>query len=165
VHQQNPIASALMAKMKMTPKDRPKVKLECLCLLASLKLNPARSKLIGGFIDTYLNLTAQEMQRYEREIAKLEPEERKEAVELMSSWERRGLEKGREEGMEQGLQQGQHQGKEEILSLILEQRFSTLPDRITKRLDQLTSEQMNELGKALLSFASLDDLEEWLARH
>lgn len=157
VHQQNPVASALMAKMKMSPKDRPKVKLECLRLLASLKLNPARSKLIGGFIDTYLNLTAQEMASYEREMAKLEPEERRTAVELISSWERRGIEKG--------IEQGLHQGREEMLALILEQRFSTLPDHITERLDQLTSEQMNALGKALLNFGSLDDLEEWLARH
>ncbi len=55
-----------MAKMKMAPKDRPKVKLECLRLLASLKLDPARATLIGVFIESYLKLTAQEMKQYER---------------------------------------------------------------------------------------------------
>ena len=47
-----------MAKMKIAPKDRPKVRLECLRLLATLKLDPARSQLIGGFIAAYLKLNA-----------------------------------------------------------------------------------------------------------
>ncbi len=66
VTQENPVASALMAKMRMAPKDRPKVKAQCLRLLAGLKLDPARATLIGGFIDSYLRLTAQEMRQYER---------------------------------------------------------------------------------------------------
>ena len=70
-----------MAKMKMAPGERPLVKLECLRMLASLKLNPARSKLIGGFIDSYLKLTASEMKQYERELAQWEPEEREATME------------------------------------------------------------------------------------
>lgn len=52
VTQPNPVAAALMAKMKIAHSDWPKVKLECLRLLATPKLDPARSHLIGGFIDT-----------------------------------------------------------------------------------------------------------------
>ncbi|MCW3100627.1 MAG: hypothetical protein JWL77_6245 [Chthonomonadaceae bacterium] len=73
VKQPNPVAAALMTKMRIAPKDRPKVKLECLRLLATLKLDPARSRFIGGFVDTYLNLTAAELTRYEWEFAKLAP--------------------------------------------------------------------------------------------
>lgn len=51
--QPNPVASALMAKMNITPEERPRVKAECLRLLATLRLNPAKTKLISGFIDTY----------------------------------------------------------------------------------------------------------------
>ncbi len=40
--QANPVASALMAKMQIAPADRPKVKAECLRLLVTLKLDPAR---------------------------------------------------------------------------------------------------------------------------
>jgi len=164
VNQPNPIASALMAKMKMLPKERPLVKLECLRLLASLKLNPARSKLIGGFIDSYLNLTAREIKQYEREFAKWEPEERKATVELISSWEQRGIDKGRELGMEEGLEQGLHQGREKLLEVILQHRFSTLPSYLTQQLDKLTSDQMDDLGKALFSFESIADLEQWLSQ-
>lgn len=53
LRQQNPVASALMAKMNIAPEDRPRVKFECLRLLATLRLDPARMQLISGFIDTY----------------------------------------------------------------------------------------------------------------
>src|SRR5207244_3820635 len=49
--------SALMAKMRIAPEDRPYVKLQCLRLLATCKLDPARMRLISGFIDTYLLTT------------------------------------------------------------------------------------------------------------
>jgi len=145
-----------MAKMKMAPRDRPKVKLECLRLLASLKLDPARSKLIGVFIDAYLALSSQELGEYERQLAESDPVERNANMELVSSWERTGIEKG--------IQQGIHKGKEDLLTIQLEQRLSTLPENITARLDQLTSEQLDDLGKVLFGFASLADLEQWLSQ-
>ena len=42
-------------------------------VLTALKLDPAKSKLIGGFIETYLQLSAEEMIQYEREFARLTP--------------------------------------------------------------------------------------------
>ncbi len=60
VQQHNPVASALMAKMNIADKDRPRVKFECLRLLATLRLDPARMQLISGFIDSYLRLNEQE---------------------------------------------------------------------------------------------------------
>ncbi len=64
VRRPNPIASALMAKMAIAPADRPRVKLECLRLLATLRLDPARTRLISGFIDTYLQLNAHEATQF-----------------------------------------------------------------------------------------------------
>jgi hypothetical protein len=52
VRRPNPVASALMAKMGIAAADRPKVKLECLRLLATLRLDPAKSHFISSFIDT-----------------------------------------------------------------------------------------------------------------
>jgi hypothetical protein len=60
LRQQNPVASALMATMNIAPTERRQVKFECLRLLATLKLDRARMRLISGFIDTYLRLTPQE---------------------------------------------------------------------------------------------------------
>jgi hypothetical protein len=45
--QRNPVAAALMAKMKIDPADRPKVKVECLRMIANLKLDKARTFLLS----------------------------------------------------------------------------------------------------------------------
>jgi hypothetical protein len=57
------------------------------------------------------------------------------------------------------------EGKEELLSLQLERRFSTLSADITEQLDKLSPQQMNELGLALFDFTSLSELENWLRSH
>lgn len=66
--QQNPVAAALMAKMQIAPEDRPRVKVECLRLLATLRLDPARTQLISGFVDTYLRLNATEERVFQSEL-------------------------------------------------------------------------------------------------
>ena len=152
VKQPNPVASALMAKMKIAPRDRPKVRLECLRLLATLKLDPARSQLIGGFIETYLQLNAAEMKQYEREFAKLTPPEKETTMELMTSWERKGREEGRQEG------------KEEVIVLLIQGRFGSVSSHTTERLNRLSSEQLNELVRAFFEFKTLTDVETWLSR-
>ena len=153
VRQANPVASALMAKMKMAPRDRPRVKLECLRLLATLKLDPARSKLIGGFIDSYLKLTAEEMVQYERQIKKLAPEEQTMTSVLVSSWEQKGI------------SQGLHEGKEGLVARQLRRRFGAVSEALAGQLARLSSEQLDDLGEALFDFADVADVERWLAQH
>ncbi|BAU12432.1 hypothetical protein LEP3755_29610 [Leptolyngbya sp. NIES-3755] len=97
LNQANPVAAALMAKMKIAKRDRPKVKAECLRVLATLRLDPARTRLISQFIDTYLRLDSQENQKFQREISKMEPAEREVVMEITTSWEIEGREKGTEE--------------------------------------------------------------------
>lgn len=172
VRQENPVASALMAKMKMRPTDRPRVKAECLRLLASLKLDPARATLIGVFVESYLNLTAQEMKQYERELARFTPMERNDTMELMTSWQRegimqgmtQGIEQGKAQGIEQGKAQGITQGKETLVLRLLRRRFGSVPAKVSARLASLSAEQLDDLGEALLDFVTLTDLEQWLAR-
>jgi hypothetical protein len=62
--QPNPVASALMSKMNFKSEERVKVKLECLRMLATLQLNPAKMQLISGFIDTYLRLNQAEEKQF-----------------------------------------------------------------------------------------------------
>ena len=149
VKQENPVASALMAKMKMSAKDRPKVKAECLRLLASLKLDPARTTLISGFIDSYLRLTAQELKQYERELARFTPAEREATMEIVTSWQL----------------QGRQEGKEALVMRLLRRRFGSVPEEMTARMDRLSAEQLDDLGEALLDFGTVADLEQWMSRH
>ena len=152
LNQANPVASALMAKMKMTQQERPRVKLECLRMLATLKLDPARSRLIGVFADSYLKLTGAEMKAFERDFAGLEPAEREATMELMTSWERSGMEKGLEQGLEKGLLEGERR------SLIRtgSRRFGAPDQTIQARLEAISTS--DELGRLL---DRLFDVESW----
>lgn len=97
VDRANPVAAALMAKMSIAQSDRPKVKAECLRLMVTLQLNPAKSRLISKFVDTYLRLNAKEEGEFRVEIDKLELGEKEAVMQTMTSWEEKGLEQGLEQ--------------------------------------------------------------------
>lgn len=90
LQQQNPVATALMAKMNVAPKDRRRVKFECLRLLATLRLDRARMQLISGFVDTYLRLNAEEEKLLRADIATIESEQQEVAQckLLLAGWKK-----------------------------------------------------------------------------
>lgn len=148
LHQSNPVASALMAKMKIAESERVQVKIECLRLLATLKLDAARMQLISGFVDTYLRLSAEEERRFLAQVSTIKPDNRREEVmEIVTSW------------MEQGLQQGE-------VALILRQlnrRFGSVTPEDETQIRNLSIEQLGNLGEALLDFSTTSDLVTWLS--
>jgi hypothetical protein len=170
----NPAASALMAKMRIAPEDRARVKLECVRLLSTLKLNEAKTHLILGFVDSYLRLDQEEQARYGAELQKLEPAEREQVMEVTMSWREEALQEGLQEGVQQGLkqgvqqglQQGLRQGKQEgMLSVIthqIERRFGQVDADTRERIERLNPDQLQGLGDALLDFANAEDLAKWL---
>ena len=48
---------------------------------------------------------------------------------------------------------------------MLRRRFGAISPDITERLDHLSSEQLDDLGEALLDFGTAADLEQWLAQN
>ncbi|QKQ73292.1 Rpn family recombination-promoting nuclease/putative transposase [Nostoc sp. TCL240-02] len=95
--QPNPVAAALMSKMNIPTDERPQVKAECLRLLATLKLDPARMQLISGFVDTYLRLDDTEKQVFQAAISTMGLDEQEEIMEIVTSWQQEGAQKTREE--------------------------------------------------------------------
>lgn len=138
--QPNPVASALMAKMNIAPEERPRVKAECLRLLATLRLNPAKTKLISGFIDTYLRLNAAEEQRFLVELGRIEPVEQQIVMEIVTSW------------MERGIEQGRQEGEVSLIMRQLNRRLGTITPEIAARIRNLLIEQLESLGEALVGF-------------
>ncbi|MBE9198184.1 MULTISPECIES: DUF4351 domain-containing protein [unclassified Nodularia (in: cyanobacteria)] len=146
LRQQNPVATALMAKMNIAPAERRQVKFECLRLLATLKLDPARMRLISGFIDTYLRLSPQEQKLLEDDIATIEPRQQEEVMQIVTSWMEEGMEKA-------------------TLSLVMRQlprRVGTLTPELEAQVQQLSLTQLEDLSVALLDFSSVEDLTAWL---
>ncbi|MGL4499051.1 MAG: Rpn family recombination-promoting nuclease/putative transposase, partial [Planktothrix sp.] len=86
LNQPNPVAAALMAKMDFKPEERVRVKLECLRMLVTLQLNPAKIELISGFIDTYLRLNTTEEQALNTELEQANLVEKEQIMEIVTSW-------------------------------------------------------------------------------
>lgn len=95
--QKNPVAAALMAKMNIPVKERPQVKAECLRLLTTLKLDPARMQLISGFIDIYLDLNSAEKEIFKATVDKIGLSKEEVYMEITTSWGREAAQKTREE--------------------------------------------------------------------
>ncbi|GBE94661.1 DUF4351 domain-containing protein [Nostoc cycadae] len=150
LQQQNPVASALMAKMNIAPQDRPRVKSECLRLLATLQLDPARMQLISGFIDSYLRLNAQEKEIFQAEIAQFEPTQQEVVMQIVTSW------------MEEGIQQGLQQGELKVIQRQLTRRIGTITPELQEQLRGLSVTQLEDLAEALLDFSDEADLVAWL---
>lgn len=89
--------------MNIAPAERPQVKAECLRLLTTLKLDPARMQLISGFIDTYLSLNETEERAFKTAISTMELEQREEYMEIVTSWERKALEQVAINSLREGL--------------------------------------------------------------
>ena len=154
--QPNPVASALAARMKMEPQDRPVAKLESLQTLVSLPLTPAQTRLISSFIDTYLELDEQEEQVFQQALAAIEPERKEEVMELTTSWMRKGIQIGKE--------QGQREAALNLVTRQLQRRFGAAFVSHEQQLEHLTLAQLEDLGEALLDFKDTGDLAQWLAR-
>jgi hypothetical protein len=103
----------------------------------TLKLDRARMRLIMTFVDSYLQLNDAEEGRFQRSIteAKWAPKEKKEVVEYVTSWERRGIEKGRLEGR----MEGRMEGMRTVLLKNLVRRFGPLEDGVGDRVAAIRS--------------------------
>jgi hypothetical protein len=160
VRNPNPVASALMTRMRIEPPDRPRVKLECLRMLAKLRLDKARSTLISAFMENYLKLTAAETVVYNEELGSAAESEREVIMQLTNEW----IERGREEGLSKGRLEGRLEGRR---ALVLRQlaRLGQVSDEFGQRIGSLLEGQLDELAEALLGFRSIEDAHRWLNEH
>ena len=150
-----------MAKMAIAPADRPRVKLECLRLLATLRLDPARTHLISGFIDTYLQLNAHEATQFETALAQAQLQEQEVVMEIVTSWMREGI----QQGLQQGLQQGKHEEALALVLRLLRRRVGPLDAAYEEQIRRLSLEALEDLSEALLDFTQVADVLTWLQAH
>jgi Domain of unknown function (DUF4351)/Putative transposase, YhgA-like len=155
LQQKNPMAAALMSKMKIDMRDRPTVKAQCLRLLVTLKLDPAKMQLIPGFVDTYLKLNSQEESIFQSEISTIGLEEREQIMQITTSW--------KEEGRVEGREEGRIEGQSNTILRQLNRKLGNLPEEIAKRIQSLELVQLDSLTEDLLDFETFDDLNRWLS--
>ena len=87
----------------------------------------------------------------------------------ITSVERLGIEQGIEQGMQRGIEQGIEQGMQrEGANLVLRQlnrRLGQVTTSVEKQIRQLSVEQLEDLGEALLDFENEADLLHWLSQN
>jgi hypothetical protein len=146
----NPVASALMAKMRIASEDRPAVKAECLRLLTSLDLDAARMQLISSFVDSYLRLNAAEANTFRQAVETFSPPQKERSMRLMTSWKLEGIEEGKvAEAQKLGIK-------------LLRRRVGELSEMQESRIRRLSLDRLEDLADALLDFKHSRDLDAWL---
>jgi predicted transposase/invertase (TIGR01784 family) len=154
LNQRNPVAAALMAKMRIDSADRPRVKVECLRLLSTLRLDPAKSQLIAGFVDTYLRLNEPEEEVFQAEVGTLRETEQEGIMQIVTSW--------MEQGIEQGIKRGMEQEARSLVLRLLSRRVGQIAPSTEAKILTLSVSELEALGEDLLDFSSSDDLDQWL---
>jgi predicted transposase/invertase (TIGR01784 family) len=92
-------------------------------MLVRLQLDEARLRLLFGFFETYLTLSEQEEIQLRNEVNQMETKEAKQVLDLIISYEQRGMEKGMEKGIEKGRKQGVELAKIDIAKKMLAKGF------------------------------------------
>ena len=146
LNQPNPVAAALMAKMDFQPQERVRVKLECLRMLVTLQLNPAKIELISGFIDTYLRLNTAEEEELNTELKQANLVEEEQIMEIVTSWMEKGIE----------------QGEQKIIKRQVKRRFNNITPTLESQINSLSSAQLENLADVIFDLQSLADLTNWL---
>ncbi|MEY2831211.1 MAG: hypothetical protein RLZZ574_469 [Cyanobacteriota bacterium] len=151
LQQKNPIAAALMSKMKIDKSDRATVKAQCLRLMVTLKLDPAKMQLISSFVDNYLRLNSMEEELFQSELGTMEAREKEQIMQITTSWK------------EEGRIEGRVEEKLAITLRLLNRKLGNLPEVIATRIKSLEPNQLDSLTEDLLDFKTLDDLKRWLS--
>lgn len=145
IRQDNPVAGALLSKMGYTKEEKVEVKKEFLRMLVRLELDPARNHLLTTFFETYLTLSDDAERTLETEIHKLNPNEEGKVMELMTSYERKGMKKG----------------KQEAICRILNMKFGSSSSFLQQKIHSIGDTQLlDELLEKIFASDSLDHAEK-----
>jgi hypothetical protein len=158
---ENPVASALMAKMQIAPSERAQVKAECLRLLATLRLDTDKMNLLSGFIGTYLPLNEVEEEQFRQTLEQMDLGIKERVMQFVTDWQLKGREQGLQEGLLQGRQEGRiAKGQEDILR-ILEIRFAEISQDLRGIIGQI--EDLQVLENLLVQAVTTQSLEAFTA--
>jgi len=159
----NPAVAALMTKMKIASEDRPKVALECVRMIATLKLDPARQTLIRSFMDAYLRLSREEEAVYNRQVEAIAEPERKAVMQITNQWAERAEQAGEERGLKLGEERGIRRGEAAMLLRLIARKLGPIPSPVQDQIAELSQEKLEQLGDALMEFAGIEQLRGWLS--
>ena len=151
VRQDNWLGVALAALMRVTKERRIALAGEALERLVHCPENAYRKTLLCECVSAYLPIDEVQRQQFE-DMVRNHPDPGVRAMEmgLLDHVEQRGI--------ELGMQRGKVEGQRDLLRTQLESRFGPLPQAVVTRLQDWPSDRLTDLGRALLSATSLEEL-------
>jgi hypothetical protein len=185
--QSEPIAWAFAALMRPGSWSRARLKLECLRRIATSDVAELRKQVLVDWVETYVQLTAQDAAELQR-LLDLEGNEEIKAMELtwLGQAEARGMEKGIEKGLQKGIEKGIERGKREgreegkkegmaqgaetatrqavgrmqrVVLRQIEQRFGAVPAKVRRKVEAIDSlEPLADLAERVLVVEAIGEL-------
>jgi Domain of unknown function (DUF4351) len=107
---QNPLSIVLMARAGVDQPDRPRFKLDCLNVLAGMKLDPKNQILASGFIDQSLPLDPAQEAAFAQYLNAANPEQRQAVQLVINLWAEEGYKIGFAAGQQNAVEAGKAQG-------------------------------------------------------
>ena len=152
-----PVGAALGALMDSSrTRERAELKASLLLQVIESEFDEARQLLLANIINTYLELSPGEWERYRKVVKRKEYRKVQDVDEtwmdkLLSQGEKKGREEGlhagHEVGREEGLRVGVMEGKRQTLFLLMERKFGPLPEGAASRVRSI--ESVDELDRLL----------------
>ena len=139
----NPLATALLTRMQVAPRERRTVKAACLAHLIRLPISIKRRRIISQFLDVYLPLAPVDDVEMYATHPELALNQQEVPMEIVTSWERIAAVK--------------------MATKLLKARFGPLTDAIIAQISHYPYELLETLIIAQVQFMTLADLEAWLS--
>ena len=118
-------------------------------LILACPVDPARQSLLVEFVETYLPLAGREQMEFHQIVHS--DHKYVEVEQMITVYEKKGIEKGIEKGLQQGRQNA--------LILLLEKKFGKLSATMKRKVREIEStEKLESLLLAILDANSLADL-------
>ncbi|HEX2253466.1 MAG TPA: DUF4351 domain-containing protein [Thermoanaerobaculia bacterium] len=147
-----PLAWALAALMRSRKRSPARLKLACLRRIAAAPLDDARRFLLANCVETYLQLSGEEAERYARLLRRTDNREVR-AMEL--TWAEKIEEQGLQKGKREGERAGREDGMRSLLLRMMERRFGPLPAETRRRVEAVRStDELERLADRVLTATS-----------
>jgi len=143
----NPVAYGLAPLMDHGQLSKPRLKALCLNGIATSDITEVQAAILAYFVDTYLPLTQAE----EEEFQQLIQREEVQVMEFITSWQR--------EARAEGVAEGVLASKRETLLAQLDEKFGTVPETTSQRVQSIESkEELDQLLRKLIHANSIAEI-------
>ena len=158
LRKENPVIAALLCRMDYSEEERQQLKKEFFRMILKLELDEARAEFLTTFMDNYINLTTEE-DALKEDLEKELPDEVRKLEELMTSWERRGMEKG----IEEGIEKGETSALRSVIISQAKQKFDSLDKGTEEKINNISDkDKLKRIASKLIHLESEKKLLEVL---